>query len=65
MYMQDPRFNLVLDDGLDYVKNCQENSFDVVVVDCTDPCGPSLSLFSEEFYSECKRILSKDGVAIT
>lgn len=60
-----PKLNLIVDDGIKYVKEAASGSFDVVVVDSTDPVGPAEGLFSVDFYKEVYRILSDDGIMIT
>ncbi len=60
----DPRMNLVFDDGLAYVRNSKENSFDLILVDSTDPISVGEGLFTTEFYNECYRVLSDDGILI-
>ena len=42
----------------------RSGSVDVIIVDSTDPVGPAVGLFSEEFYSDCQRALSANGVLI-
>ena len=54
----DPRLNLVISDGAEYVKTT-DAKFDVIIVDSTDPIGPGESLFTKEFYSDCKRCLRR------
>lgn len=63
----DPRAEVVIMDGLNYVKESPEKSFDVVILDLTDPyAGPAARpLYSEEFYRDVYRILSDDGVMVT
>ncbi|NPA99192.1 MAG: polyamine aminopropyltransferase [Crenarchaeota archaeon] len=63
----DPRSEVVIMDGLKYVKNAAEKSFDVVILDLTDPyAGPAAKpLYSEEFYRDVYRILVDDGVMVT
>jgi spermidine synthase len=61
---EDPRAELIIGDGIKYIENT-ENEFDVIIIDSTDPVGPAVSLFSEEFYSSCKRALRENGVVIT
>ena len=63
--LDDPKLNLMIDDGIKYVKAADDESFDIVIVDSTDPVGPAEGLFSVEFYKEVYRILSKDGVMVT
>ena len=54
----DPRFNLVIDDGVNFV-NQTTQTFDVIISDCTDPIGPGASLFTSSFYEGCKRCLKR------
>lgn len=60
----DPRVNIVISDGLEYVKNTQER-FDVIISDSTDPIGPGEALFREDFYAHCKSCLTQGGVLVT
>lgn len=57
----DPRTRLLVDDGITFVRETAER-FDVALVDSTDPKGPSLGLFSAEFYGGMARILGENGV---
>ncbi|MFP1724015.1 polyamine aminopropyltransferase [Lonsdalea quercina] len=59
----DPRFRLVIDDGVNFVKACQEK-FDVIISDCTDPIGPGESLFTSDFYEGCARCLNDGGIFV-
>lgn len=61
---EDPRANIVIADGMDYVRNT-EQKFDVIISDSTDPIGPGEVLFSEDFYAYCKKILTHDGIICT
>jgi len=63
--LDNPKLNLIVDDGIKYVKDAADGSFDIVIVDSTDPVGPAEGLFSVAFYKEVYRILSPDGVMIT
>jgi len=57
----DPRMNLHIGDGLEFVRNaCDE--YDVIIVDSTDPIGPGEVLFGKEFYQSVHRALKADGV---
>jgi spermidine synthase len=60
----DPRFESVIDDGMNYVATT-ERRFDVIIVDSTDPQGPGKVLFSYDFYAGCKRCLAEGGVMVT
>ena len=58
------RFELVIDDGMRYVAKTARR-FDVIIVDSTDPQGPGKVLFSQRFYSACKRCMNPGGVLVT
>ncbi|TWC29406.1 spermidine synthase /spermine synthase [Pseudomonas sp. SJZ079] len=60
----DPRLNLVIDDGMRFVANCADK-FDVIISDSTDPIGPGEVLFSENFYQACRRCLNDGGILVT
>lgn len=59
----DPRANIVIADGIEYVCTTSEK-FDVIISDCTDPVGPGEVLFSSRFYEGCKRCLNEGGVFV-
>jgi len=52
----DPRVNLVFGDGRALIAE-HPGRFDVVIMDMTDPFGPSTMLYTEEYYREVKRSL--------
>lgn len=60
-----PRLELIIGDGIKYVKEASDESFDIILVDSTDPIGPGAILFTDEFYEHCYRVLTKDGVLVT
>ena len=60
----DPRLNLVIDDGMRFVATTTER-FDVIISDSTDPIGPGEVLFSENFYQACRRCLNEGGILVT
>jgi spermidine synthase len=62
--LTNPRFDLIIDDGMNYVRST-ERRFDVIIVDSTDPQGPGKVLFSERFYKACRRCLNSGGVMVT
>jgi spermidine synthase len=57
----DPRVELRIEDGFAYVRSTDAR-FDVALVDSTDPQGPSVPLFSAEFYGDLHRLLTDEGV---
>lgn len=56
----DERVELVFGDGKKYIEKTEEK-FDVVILDLTDPKGPSKFLYTKEFYESVKEKLSKGG----
>jgi spermidine synthase len=46
----DPRTELIVGDGIAYVRDATDASFDVIIVDSTDPVGVGEVLFSDAFY---------------
>jgi spermidine synthase len=61
---RDPRFESVIDDGMNYVA-ATDRRFDVIIVDSTDPQGPGAVLFTEKFYAACKRCMARGAVMVT
>jgi len=60
----DPKLNLLITDGIKFVAEAPENTYDIIIVDSTDPIGPAEGLFSREFYQNCYRILNENGAMI-
>lgn len=60
----DPRVNIVIDDGLNFVSETKEK-FDIIISDSTDPIGPGKAIFSRDFYSACKNCLNPGGILVT
>jgi spermidine synthase len=57
----DPRLEVRIGDGFEYVKATQER-FDMIVLDLTDPDTPAFHLYSEEFFRMCQRVLKPGGM---
>ncbi|MFQ6049671.1 MAG: polyamine aminopropyltransferase [Candidatus Paceibacterales bacterium] len=62
--LKQKKVRLFFGDGATFVKKFK-NFFDVIIVDSTDPAGPSLSLFQKRFYQNSFSALKKEGVFIT
>ena len=62
--LNDSRLDLVIGDGLKFVKETDEK-FDVILVDSTDPIGPAEPLFNISFYQDIYKCLSDDGIVIS
>lgn len=57
----DPRTNLVLKDGFEFLSE-KEGYFDLICVDSPDPVGEAAKLYSSEFYRRIKNALAPGGV---
>ncbi len=60
----DPRAHIVVGNGIEFVSNAPSDSFDVVIVDSTDPIGVGETLFTDEFYEHCARVLTHSGLVV-
>lgn len=60
----DPRVEIKICDGVDYMRNGDEH-FDLIIIDSSDPVGPSAVLFTEAFYRDCHRRLAPGGILVT
>ena len=60
----DKRAEVIVGDGIDYVKRAADASFDAIIVDSTDPIGVGEVLFTDEFYQNCARILTARGLVV-
>lgn len=58
----DKRLEIFNEDALKFVKK-YKNFFDAIIVDLTDPTGPSLALWTNKFYKNILRALKENGVA--
>ncbi len=61
--LNDPRVKIIFEDGLRFVRS-NKKVYDLVLVDSTDPIGPSEGLFSREFYGNCFNALKDDGILV-
>ena len=60
----DPRAQVIVGDGIDHVRQAPDASYDVIIVDSTDPIGVGEVLFTDEFYRNCARVLGGDGMIV-
>ncbi len=60
----DPRAKLHFTDGIKWVADAKPESYDVIIIDSTDPVGPAAGLFSETFYKNCFRALRAQGIVV-
>nr|XP_033778111.1 spermidine synthase [Geotrypetes seraphini] len=56
-----PKLTLHVGDGFEFMKQNQE-AFDVIITDSSDPVGPAESLFKESYYQLMKAALRENGI---
>ena len=61
--LDDARVKIFYEDGLKYIRRF-ENVYDLIIVDSTDPFGPGEGLFTKEFYGNCYKALTEDGIMV-
>ncbi len=62
--LSDERVNLIFGNGREFVKD-KDSLYDLIIVDCSDPIGPSKVLYEEEFYRDVLKALKPDGIFVT
>jgi spermidine synthase len=61
--IDDKRSTLFIEDGFKFLEN-NKNTYDVIIVDSTDPIGEAAKLFGEDFYNLCYNSLKEDGIVV-
>lgn len=61
--MEDRRVHITFGNALKFIRR-SENTYDLIIVDSTDPFGPSEGLFTLEFYGSCYNALKEDGIMV-
>lgn len=59
---ENPKLKLVVGDGYKYLSELEDESFDVIITDSSDPKGPAECLFQRPYYELLHRKLAKDGL---
>ncbi|MBB5325873.1 spermidine synthase [Anoxybacillus tepidamans] len=61
--LSDPRVRFIYTDGVAFVKD-HANTYDVIIIDSSDPVGAAKELFSYSFYENIHRALKEDGMMV-
>lgn len=61
--LDDKRVSIYYEDGLKFIRY-HENEYDLIIVDSTDPFGPGEGLFTKEFYGNCYKALTENGIMV-
>lgn len=59
----DPKVTVLVDDGIKHIKE-NKNTYDIIIIDSTDPIGPAEGLFSGDFYQNVYEALKEDGIMV-
>jgi spermidine synthase len=64
---EDKRLELRIEDAKDYLENVADHTFDVIVLDLSDPVrdGPAWGLYTQNFYKMCLTKLKDRGLLVT
>lgn len=60
----DRRAVLEFADGIEWMRNAKSQSIDVIIVDSSEPDGPSEGLFNQAFYENCYKALKPQGILV-
>ncbi|MHB1662138.1 MAG: polyamine aminopropyltransferase [bacterium] len=65
--LEDKRVRVMAEDGIEFVKraalnNKEDEKYDVILVDSTDPVGPAEGLFKRDFYEAAAGSLKSGGI---
>jgi spermidine synthase len=60
----DPRANFFFGDGIQWMRDVEPESIDLIIVDSTDPVGPAEGLFAADFYRDCMLALREGGIIV-
>lgn len=61
--LDDARVHIYFDNALRFIRRCTAQ-YDLIIVDSTDPFGPSEGYFTREFYGSCYHALREDGIMV-
>lgn len=62
----DPRVNLIIGDAATFVERAlgDDQTYDLILLDLTEPVGPSAALFTQGFCEKLVKLIKKDGVIV-
>jgi spermidine synthase len=61
---EDTRTEIVIADGVKYLAQTRHD-YDAIIVDSSEPIGPSARLHEREFFAKCKRALKDGGILVS
>jgi len=61
--LDNPRVEVIVNDGYMHIHD-HKNTYDVIMVDSTEPVGPAVELFTKGFYQGIYDALKEDGIFV-
>jgi spermidine synthase len=61
--LDNPRVEVIVNDGYMHIHD-HKNTYDVIMVDSTEPVGPAVQLFQKGFYQGIYEALKEDGIFV-
>lgn len=61
--LDNPRVQVIVNDGFMHIHE-HKNTYDVIMVDSTEPVGPAVQLFDRGFYQGIYEALKEDGIFV-
>lgn len=61
--LEDPRVEVIVNDGYMHIHD-HKATYDVIMVDSTEPVGPAVNLFTKGFYQGIYDALKEDGIFV-
>lgn len=61
--LENPRVEVIVNDGFMHIHD-HKNTYDVIMVDSTEPVGPAANLFTRGFYQGIYEALKEDGIFV-
>ncbi len=62
--LENSKVTLLIQDGVKFMKESEE-TFDVIIVDSSEPIGPATPLFNVDFYKDVAARLSDQGIVVS
>lgn len=63
--IDDPRVEIKIMDGADFIKRRKTSDLDAIIIDSTDIIGFARTLFTEDFFTFVKKSLNEEGMFVT
>ena len=60
--LDNPKVKVLAEDGIKFLESAEPRSYDVILVDSTDPVGPAVGLFEKPFFERCRMALADGGI---